>query len=71
MSRHGERVGAGGTTAVTRQAPAQAAPPGSDAALASRLQNFHPGWFGAVMGTAIVGAIALMIDSWGSLGFPA
>jgi len=73
MSRHGERGGAGGTTAVTRQAPAPAAPPGgegvaggtrggpgtgSDAAPAACLQGFHPGWFGAVMGTAIVGVAA-------------
>ena len=55
MSRHGER---GGATALTHEAPASAAPPGSDAAPISRLQDLHPGWFGAVMGTAVVGVAA-------------
>ncbi len=31
---------------------------GSDVAPVARLRGFHPGWFGAVMGTAIVGVAA-------------
>lgn len=38
------------------EAPAPAA--GSDVAPLARLRGFHPGWFGAVMGTAIVGVAA-------------
>lgn len=73
MSKHGESGGAGGTAAVTHPAPAPAGPPGgagaaartrggpdagSDTAPLARLRGFHPGWFGAVMGTAIVGVAA-------------
>jgi amino acid transporter len=36
------------------------APAVSAAASTSVLRSFHPGWFGAVMGTAIVGVSAFM-----------
>ena len=41
----------GGAVAATGAAPV-AAP------FASRLAGFHPGWYGAVMGTAVVGMVA-------------
>ena len=37
-----------------------ASPPEDQAASLARLRGFHPGWFGAVMGTAIVGVAASM-----------
>jgi len=62
MSKPGEFGGAGGTAAVTHAAPAGGARGGpgasSDVAPLARLRGFHPGWFGVVMGTAIVGVAA-------------
>ena len=44
------------TNSAEDEAAATAA--GSDVAPLARLRGFHPGWFGAVMGTAIVGVAA-------------
>lgn len=60
MSRTAETGAAGGAAAKTGPVPGPAGPPADAAAPLARLRGFHPGWFGAVMGTAIVGVAAAM-----------
>ena len=49
---------ASGNAAVHLGAPGQG--PSTSQLPLERLRGFHPGWFGAVMGTAIVGVAASM-----------
>ena len=43
---------------VSRHAQLTVAPAGSEIPPLARLRGFHPGWFGAVMGTAVIGVAA-------------
>jgi hypothetical protein len=49
--------GEGSQSAGQPGQPSGAQPPGGQL---GRLRTFHPGWYGAVMGTAIVG----IVSSW-------